>query len=225
MRLTMAAGAAIAVALAVAPSAVAHHGDTGEYDITRPLFVRGEVLEAEYGFPHATMRVRVAADQQVPGDLSRYRALEDLDEAPSLDDLATPDPGEVDLLLHPTITSDTLDPDSGRPEVGDTLEGIFLRRCPQGNQYDGEIRAVALSLGGNGVSLRPDGDPTGYSEGCGEESERISAEEPAEETGPPAASADDGGSTSPVVWAGVAVLAIGVLTVLGMSITGRVRQR
>jgi hypothetical protein len=192
------------------PAASAHHGDTGEYDITRPLFIRGEVLQASYGFPHATLRVRVSADTRVPSDLSRYEPLTQLSEAPSLDDLRVPEAGDVDVLLHPSITAETADPSSGRPEVGQTMEGIFVPRCPQGGRYDGEIRAVAFALGSSRVSLRSDPDPTGYSRGCDDDTAAVQ-DEPASDPGGSSTTSDTTANTEgnggSVLWIGVVALA------------------
>lgn len=212
-------GAVVCAGIA-APVAAAHHGDTGEYDITQPLFVRGEVLEAQFGYPHATLRVRVARGEDVPDELGRYEPLAELDRAPALEDLRAPGPGELEVLLPPTITADSADPDSGRPDVGETLEGIFLRRCAQGGEYDGEIRSVALSLGANGVSMRPgSSDPTGYHEGCEEETSAGDEERAAAPSNP--AAADDGGGTSPLIYAAVTALGLGVLAVLVAAVAGR----
>jgi hypothetical protein len=210
--------AALVAAASVGPLAQVaegHHGDTGEYDITQPLFVRGEVLEASYGFPHATLRVRVGPEQQVPADLSRYEPLTHLDQAPALDDLRVPQAGEIDVLLHPSITADTADPSSGRPEVGDTMEGIFVPRCPQGGPYDGEIRAVAFALGADGVSLRSDPDPTGYSEGCDDDAANASAPAGNSMLDRPAQQQNGGASA---IWIAVGAIAVLVLAIAGLSI-------
>jgi hypothetical protein len=89
------------------------------------------------------------------------------------------------------------------------MEGIFVPRCPQGGRYDGEIRAVAFGLGADGVSLRSDPDPTGYTEGC---DRQVSA--PAAPSGQP--SAGDGGGSSPL-WIAVAALACVVAGVATIS--------
>jgi hypothetical protein len=225
-RLFAAVALALVAAGTVVPAAGAHHGDTGEYDITKPLFVRGEVLEASYGFPHATLRVRVDRNLRVPADLARYKPLTRLSHAPSLDDLRVPRRDELDVLLHPSITAETADPASGRPEVGDTMEGVFVPRCPQGGRYYGEIRAVAFALGATSVSLRSDPDPTGYSEGCNGDRAGLEEAQPAEgadSSDQPAAAAEDDGF--PVLWIAFAVIAVLVAVVaIGPALRRRLER-
>ncbi|MFD0855147.1 hypothetical protein ACFQ07_23105, partial [Actinomadura adrarensis] len=59
---------------------LAHHGGTGAgYDTSRPLFLRGRIIQARYGYPHGTMRVEVAANLTVPQrlpDVERLRGYE-----------------------------------------------------------------------------------------------------------------------------------------------------
>jgi hypothetical protein len=178
------------------------------------------VLSAEYGFPHAELRVRVDSSA-VPRNLARYAELQQLPESPDLSVVRAPEPGELDVLLPPTITSDTAEAGSGRPEVGQTLEGIFLGRCAQGREYDGEERAVALRLGA-GVSLRPGGDPTGYRDGCPGGQPAASAG-----GGDAAAAADgagsgvDAGGGPPVGWIVVGVLGIGVVATIVVTLRSR----
>src|SRR5690606_16335492 len=60
---------ALALLVLAAPPAVAHHGGTGDYEASRPLYIAGEVVEARYTAPHGLVTVRVPSDLQVPQEL------------------------------------------------------------------------------------------------------------------------------------------------------------
>ncbi|MEV5827641.1 hypothetical protein AB0L25_18930 [Spirillospora sp. NPDC052242] len=125
---------------------LAHHGGGGSYDASRPLYLRGRVIQARYGFPHAQLRIEVPANLTVPSRLpgaDRLRGHDAWGGPP-----APEGAGQVrDLLLPPDITG-TLNDMSGRPNVGDEVAAIVYRRCDaEGDEYSGELRVQMIYTG------------------------------------------------------------------------------
>ena len=52
--------------LAAPPSSSAHHGFTGRYDLSTPIWLEGVVTQAYFGRPHTTLTFRTAADMALP---------------------------------------------------------------------------------------------------------------------------------------------------------------
>ncbi|QFG24556.1 hypothetical protein [Actinomadura sp. WMMB 499] len=122
---------------------LAHHGGGGDYDASRPLYLRGRVVQARYGFPHARLRIEVPAGLTVPSRLPGADRLRGHDAwaGPPVPEGA----GRVrELLLPPDITG-TLGGQSGRPDVGDEVAAIVYRRCDaEGDEYAGELRVQMI---------------------------------------------------------------------------------
>ncbi|MFD0901581.1 hypothetical protein [Actinomadura sediminis] len=125
---------------------LAHHGGGGSYDASRPLYLRGRVIQARYGFPHARLRIEVPADLAVPSRLPGAERLRGHDawSGPPVPEGA----GQVrELLLPPDITG-TLNDLSGRPNTGDEVAAIVYRRCDaEGDEYAGELRVQMIYTG------------------------------------------------------------------------------
>lgn len=47
-------------------AANAHHGFTGRYDLSAPIWLEGIVTQAYFGRPHATLTLRTASDMALP---------------------------------------------------------------------------------------------------------------------------------------------------------------
>jgi hypothetical protein len=123
---------------------LAHHGGTGAgYDTSNPVYVRGRIIQARYGFPHGTMRVEVPADVTVPRNLPGVQNLAGYENWRGRP--AAEGAGEVrELLLFPDVTSE-LAGMRGAPGVGDEVAAVAYRRCPsEGDQYAGELRVQLL---------------------------------------------------------------------------------
>lgn len=58
--------AAASVLALIMPTAFAHHGFTGEYDNTRPIWLQGEVQAATFQHPHAVLKLTVQKDSPKP---------------------------------------------------------------------------------------------------------------------------------------------------------------
>lgn len=53
--------------LLAAPIATqAHHGFTGRYDLSAPIWIEGTVTQAYFGRPHATLTLRTTGDMTLP---------------------------------------------------------------------------------------------------------------------------------------------------------------
>ncbi|MFB4320193.1 hypothetical protein [Actinomadura sp. 21ATH] len=132
---------------------LAHHGGGGSYDQSRPLYLRGRVIQARYGFPHGQLRIEVPAGLTVPSRLPGAESLRGHDSwaGPPVPEGA----GQVrDLLLPPDITG-TLGDLSGRPNVGDEVAAIVYRRCDaEGDEYSGELRVQMIYAAGGAHSYR-----------------------------------------------------------------------
>ncbi|MEW2353689.1 hypothetical protein [Spirillospora sp. NPDC029432] len=132
---------------------LAHHGGGGSYDQSRPLYLRGRVIQARYGFPHGQLRIEVPAGLTVPSRLPGAESLRGHDSwnGPPVPEGA----GQVrDLLLPPDITG-TLGDLSGRPNVGDEVAAIVYRRCDaEGDEYAGELRVQMIYAAGGAHPYR-----------------------------------------------------------------------
>lgn len=129
-RLKCAPSAMLAAAIAVSPgAAVAHHGFTGRYDASAPLWIEGEVMSAHIGPPHIEVRLRTPVRFSAP-------------DRASLDGLAG--------ALRPTAASTTLQVRAdhmgatlllefppigaftglrGRLRAGDRVSAVVYRNC------------------------------------------------------------------------------------------------
>jgi len=155
----------LAFVLATILTRPAHHGSTGHYDRTRPVYLSGTVVTADWGYPHATMTVDVPEGLRVPADAGRFATLDELNDRPIVDSLSARPPGRVEILFPPDIMADVV-PSDDRPERGDRAEAVVFRRCDQGNSWDGELRVQAVATPSGRVVFRSAGTRTRYSDGC-----------------------------------------------------------
>ena len=197
--------AALAAVLPAAPAA-GHHGDTGDYDRTHPVYVSGDVTTARYGFPHATLELSVPAGLTPPTDQARFDRLDEMDGRPTLSRLVAAPAGPFTILFPPDLTSQ-LNNASDRPEAGQRVEAVAYPRCQQGNQYDGEHRVQAFATTDGEVLFRNASTLTRYVDGCA------------------AADADHGSSGRPVMWAVVGIMGVLVVGVPALLILRRRRAR
>lgn len=122
-----AAFAAAALALLGTVPAGAHHGFTGAYDASRPIFMEGTVQRVTVAYPHVELTLQVTARAQVPGTL------------PKIDDLGIPElmklmtsaaPGSYALQVA-GLQSEL----EGRIAAGDRIALVALRNCLPPNQH------------------------------------------------------------------------------------------
>lgn len=112
----------IAAALALALPALAHHGFTGRYDTTTPLYLQGEVTSAVWGYPHAVLEMTLAADATVPAGLADTfgAGLAPLTDADT-----------VTVEFPPVAEFNDLE---DRIASGDSIAMVVLRNCDPPNQ-------------------------------------------------------------------------------------------
>ena len=206
---------ALALLVLAAPPAVAHHGGTGDYEASRPLYIAGEVVEARYTAPHGIITVRVPSDLQVPQELpgtEELRGYEHWDGHPQVEGTGE----EREILLPPDITSQVgALPDP--PGPGDEISLVAYRRCDEeDNTYTGELRVQMLYAAEQRF-------PAGFRitrivdecEHHDEEEGAADGEDQGQDNGARTTAADDSGigDTATLIGGVVAVFALGVLAV------------
>jgi hypothetical protein len=112
--------------VAAVPS-VAHHGFTGAYDISQPIYISGTVRKVEVAYPHVEMTIEVTGSVTVPVDLPDIGNL-GIENVMGIMTVAAP--GSYDLEIAGLQTE--LD---GRLAVGDSVALVALRNCLPPNQY------------------------------------------------------------------------------------------
>lgn len=127
--------AALSLILLLPGLVLAHHGFTGRYDLSRPLWVRGQVINAYFGQPHPTLTIRTAPDMAVPAtkpDPAGARAVIDVNHLAVRDDTRG-----RDVLIEFPPTSAFFNLDRG-VAVGDTVSVIAFRNCDAPHQLRGQ---------------------------------------------------------------------------------------
>lgn len=119
--------AAVLIGLVAAMPSMAHHGFTGAYDISQPIYISGTVRRVEVAYPHVEMTIEVAGSVTVPGDLPNIGNL-GIENVMSIMTAAAP--GSYDLEIAGLQTE--LD---GRLAEGDKVALVALRNCLPPNQY------------------------------------------------------------------------------------------
>lgn len=141
---------------------LAHHGGSGSYDSSKPLYLKGTVLSARYGQPHGTFKIRVPADLQVPadlGDVARLRGHDTWDAPPS----AVGAGEDRELLLPPDLTAE-VDAMARRPGEGDEIAALVYQRCDTRGPWANELRVQMLYASDRVMPYR--GTATRFTDGC-----------------------------------------------------------
>ena len=120
----------IAAALALARPALAHHGFTGRYDTTTPLYLQGEVTSAVWGYPHAVLEVTLAADAAIPAGLADTFGA-GLAPLTDTDTDTDTDTETVTVEFPPVAEFNDLE---DRIASGDSIAMVVLRNCDLPNQ-------------------------------------------------------------------------------------------
>lgn len=146
--------------LTAAPQATAHHGDTGQYDRSRAIWVSGEIRDATVGNPHTQLELTADGDGPIGPMPSGVTELDRVFGPGTTQGLTVRPAGTVTLLFSPLSawTEQQLSP-------GTRIEAIAIPRCPQDNQYDGEYR-VAWSRVGDTIEVNRDPGIVEYTLGC-----------------------------------------------------------
>jgi hypothetical protein len=227
------AGAAAVAAVAAAPPAFAHHGDTGDYLRAAPVLVIGTVLEVESGFPHAQVTVQSVGNATTEAIPASFTALNDQEGTDVLSRLAQAT-GNVQLVFDPIVTGEL----SALPPLqqGDEVVAVAYPRCPQGGEYDNEFRVQAMLLPNGTTLFRRDDSVVDYVDECADANPTIattplpSAQEdrsqstPSASEGPEAKAAptqvaegetaESGLASSPIIVALLSAAALVVIAVL-----------
>jgi hypothetical protein len=115
------------MSVAFAVPSEAHHGFTGEYDASRPIYIEGTVRQVTVAQPHVEMTIEVAEAPTVRGELPDIAAL----GIEGVMDLISPaEPGTYDLQI--AGLQEELE---GNIAAGDTIALVALRNCLPPNQY------------------------------------------------------------------------------------------
>lgn len=127
--------AAAAFAILLPGLVLAHHGFTGRYDLSQPVWIRGQITQAYFGQPHPTLTIRTAPDMAVPApkpDPAGARAVIDIDRLTVRSETRGSD---VPVEFPPTSAFFNLDRGVA---VGDTVSVIAFRNCDAPHQLRGQ---------------------------------------------------------------------------------------
>ena len=122
--------------LAIAPSLVtAHHGFSGRYDLSTPLWIEGVVVQAYFGRPHATVTLRTPADMALPSPQPDPAIARDVIDVSRL--TVRPDTRGRELLIEFPPVSQFFGMD-GKLAIGDRISVIAFRNCDAPHQLRGQ---------------------------------------------------------------------------------------
>jgi hypothetical protein len=123
--------AMLAMPLALAPlPALAHHGFSGRYDLSRPIYLEGRVARASFRRPHPIITLAVASD------LVRPTELPEADEFLARLVLRDEDRGARAQVEYPPVA--LFFDLAGRVREGDPIATIALRNCLAPHQLRGQ---------------------------------------------------------------------------------------
>ncbi|BAZ22171.1 hypothetical protein NIES4073_30530 [Kalymmatonema gypsitolerans NIES-4073] len=127
--------AAIAIVSVMGVTKVeAHHGFSGQYDVSKPLYLQGTVREVRWQSPHSILVLELPKNLEVP---SAFRQLAQVNELGSDTQkrLAVPRNllGTRQRVEFPPLAS-MVDPLQNRLQRGDTVQLVVLRNCQAPNQ-------------------------------------------------------------------------------------------
>ena len=117
----------------------AHHGFSGAYDATAPLYIEGRVQNVILSYPHVEMTVEVAETAEIPADLPDIENL-GIDDVPGI--ITVVEPGSYELQIAGTEFVSLLD---GRIAEGDRIALVALRNCLPPHEY--RSRWIRLASG------------------------------------------------------------------------------
>jgi hypothetical protein len=111
----------------------AHHGFTGQYDASRPLYLQGTVQQVRWQSPHSTLIVELPKNLEVPPEFRQLSASE-LGSDTQQRLTVSPDLlGTRSRVEFPPVAS-MVDPLQDRLQVGDSIQLVVLRNCQPPNQ-------------------------------------------------------------------------------------------
>ena len=123
--------------LAFAVPALAHHGFTGAYDASTPIYMQGTVQAVTVAYPHAEMTIQISDTATVPAELTD---ISDLAIENVMEIMTVAEPGTYDLQV-----SGLQEELEGNIAVSDEIALVALRNCLPPNQY--RTRWIQLDSG------------------------------------------------------------------------------
>jgi hypothetical protein len=133
--------------------AAAHHGFSGRYDRSQPLYAEGVITMSAYSLPHGLITIRPSPPTPPPPDLSTldersYLLLGGREVVTRTRPLEATGGGVLTLLLPPPMTT-TVATLPAPPARGDTVGAIVFRECDTG-----ELRVQLLRISAQERVLR-----------------------------------------------------------------------
>ncbi len=137
----------------VPPPVLAHHGFSGRYDLSRPIYLSGRVAHASFRRPHPVIALAVATT------LSRPAHLPEADEFLARLSVREEDRGTRIEIEYPPVALffDLV----GRIREGDRIATIALRNCLAPHQLRGQWIGLP-----DGSTVRRQGRMQTEVEGC-----------------------------------------------------------
>jgi len=154
MRLPLAVAITVLLtAIAPAAPAEAHHGFTGRYDRSKPLYIAGQITQATYTLPHGLITIEPAPPSEPPADLlqlnpRQYSDLGGRDVVTRAQPIQATGGGVLVLLLTPPMTSEVA-ARTAPPTRGQSVGAIVYRECSTG-----ELRVQLLRVSATDTLVR-----------------------------------------------------------------------
>ena len=154
MRLPLAVAITVLLtAIAPAAPADAHHGFTGRYDRSKPLYIAGQITQATYTLPHGLITIEPAPPSAPPADLlqlnpRQYSDLGGRDVVTRAQPIQATGGGVLVLLLTPPMTSEVA-ARPAPPARGQSVGAIVYRECSTG-----ELRVQLLRVSATDTLVR-----------------------------------------------------------------------
>lgn len=133
--------------VALTSLASAHHGFSGRYDLSRPVWIEGDVIAGYYGQPHAELTIRTDADLTLPTSRPDLGPTANFLDAGSLTVLPETRGRTIKIELPPTQQYFDL---GNRIAAGDRIAIVAVRNCESPHQLNGQW----LRLAGGAVIAR-----------------------------------------------------------------------
>jgi hypothetical protein len=139
--------------LASATPALSHHGFTGRYDRSHPLYIEGQIAQATYQLPHGLITVEPSQPVGPPPDLlelpgAAYVRLGGRDVVTRSRAIDPVGGGVLVLLLTPPMTTE-LQARPAPPSRGQPIGAIVFRECSTG-----ELRVQLLRVSATDTLVR-----------------------------------------------------------------------
>ncbi len=124
-----------AAAVTISLPSAAHHGFSGRYDISRPIWIEGVVTRAYFGQPHAELTVRTDQALRLPSSLPDLAGAGDIIEGGALQVRDDTRGREVSVEFPPISAFFGL---GRRVSAGDRVSVIAFRNCEAPHQLRGQ---------------------------------------------------------------------------------------